>query len=780
MTGILSKEFSRTTFLKGGGALVVGFSLAGAAVGAKAAKAAYDPDKTRVDSWLTVNADNTITVKTSPIELGQGITTGVLMIAAEELDVSMKQIRHSGWDSDILVNSGPTGGSTGIQYSVGPPVRAAAVTAKQALLDLASTSLGVPKGSLTVKDGVVSGGGRSITYGALVGGKLLNVTMPASYNMHLAGGLGGGMGLAPGQSPAKPVASYSLVGTRAPRVDLPDKITGKYTYIHNVKVPGMVHGRLVRPRGQGAFGSGAKILSVDEGSIRNIPGARVVRKGDFIGVVAEREYDAIQAAGQLKVKWQENATLPSTGNLWKQMREQDSAGKAVARNQLNQGNVDPAFNAAAKTVSATYAYAYNGRMPIGPHAAVADVKPERTTIFSNTQGIIGMVPAIAGFLGIPQSKVRAIFYEGASTFGSAQMTDVPMAAALMSQMIGKPVRVQLMRWDEHGWDNYGPGMLMDMRGGVDSSGKIVAYEYTVLSQPGQTASLAGFGFAGGNPELTQELTGTPMPTAQGTVNASLPNTGPMYDIANKRVGSKTMPVFDGYIRTGALRDPSSPQTAFASEQLIDELAYAAGLDPIEFRRRNINPSSAEGERWLTAMNAAVTAAKWQPRVANSVKQTGNVVKGRGFAFSRHGTAAYPAMVVEIAVNKKSGKITVEHAYLGMDAGLVINPDLVENQNSGAAVQGISRALHEQVVFNRKQVTSVDWVSYPILRFQDAPKITHALVQRPDKLPLGTGEPMHSPTAAAIANAFFDATGVRIREAPMTPARVRAVLKAAGK
>jgi CO/xanthine dehydrogenase Mo-binding subunit len=241
-----------------------------------------------------------------------------------------------------------------------------------------------------------------------------------------------------------------------------------------------------------------------------------------------------------------------------------------------------------------------------------------------------------------------------------------------------------------------------------------------------------------------------------------------------------MPVFDGYIRTGALRDPSSPQTAFASEQLIDELAYAAGLDPIEFRRRNINPASAEGERWLTAMNAAVTAAKWQPRVANSVKQTGNVVKGRGFAFSRHGTAAYPAMVVEIAVNKKSGKITVEHAYLGMDAGLVINPDLVENQNSGAAVQGISRALHEQVVFNRKQVTSVDWVSYPILRFQDAPKITHALVQRPDKLPLGTGEPMHSPTAAAIANAFFDATGVRIREAPMTPARVRAVLKAAGK
>jgi CO/xanthine dehydrogenase Mo-binding subunit len=774
----MNKEFSRRTLLKGGGALIVGFSLAGAGLGAKAAKAAYDPDKTAVDSWLTINADNTVTLKTSPIELGQGLTTGVLMIAAEELDVAMSQIRHSGWDSDILVNSGPTGGSTAIQYSVGPPVRAAAATARGALLDLAATSLAVPRASLTVKDGVVSGGGRSVTYGELVGGKLLNVRMPASFNMAAVGGLGGGTGLAPGQSPAKPVGDYRLIGTRAPRVELPDKITGKYTYVHNVKVPGMLHGRVVRPRGQGPFGTGAKIVSVDESSIKSIPGVRVVRRGDFLGVVAEHEYDAIRAAAQLKVKWQEIPTLPSSGNYWKQLREHDSSGKAVHRDQLSQGNVQAALSTAAKTVSATYKFAYNGRMPIGPHAAVADVKPDRTTIFSNTQSVVGMVPAIASFLGIHPSKVRSIFYEGASTFGSAQMTDVPLAAALMSQTVGKPVRVQLMRTDEHGWDNYGPAQLMDMRGGIDANGKIVAYEYTLLSQTGQTASIAAFGFAGGNPELTQELMGTPLLAVQGTASASLVNTGPMYDIANKRVGAKTMPVFEGYLRTGALRDPQSPQTAFATEQLVDELAYAAGLDPIAFRRLNINPAGAESERWLTAMNAAVKAANWQPRVANSLKQTGNVVKGRGFAFSRHGTAAYPAMIVEIAVNKQTGKITVEHAYLGMDAGLVVNPGLVENQNSGAAIQGISRALTEQVTFNRKQVTSVDWVTYPILRFKDAPKVTHALVQRTDKLPLGAGEPMHSPAGAAIANAFFDATGVRIREAPMTPVRVRSVLKAA--
>jgi len=774
MSELLKKDFSRRSFVKGGGALVVGFSIFGAGLGAKVARAA-DADKNAIDSWLSINADNTVTLKTSPIETGNGVTTGLLMVAAEELDVAMAQIRHSGWDSDILVNSGPTGGSTAIQYSAGPPVRAAAAAAKQALLDLATAKLGVAKSSLTVKDGVVSGGGRTVTYGELVGGKVLNVSMPATFNMQAVGSLGGGTGLAPGQSPAKPVGDYRLVTTRVPRVDLPDKITGRYTYVHNVRVPGMLHGRVVRPHGQGPFGTGAKIVSIDESSIKKIPNVQVVRKGDFLGVVATREYDAIQAAAQLKVKWEQPPLFPSTGNLWKQMREQDSAGKAVARDQLSQGNVESALKSAAKTVSASYTFHYNGRVPIGPHAAVADVTPERTTIYSNSQGVLGMVPAVAGVLGIAQSKVRSLFYEGASTFGSAQMTDVPLAAAVLSQAVGKPVRVQLMRWDEHGWDNYGPAQLMDMRGGVDASGKIVAYEHVVLAQPGQTASLAAFGLAGGNPDLTQELMGAPLAASQGFFSANLPNTGPMYDVANKHVGSKTVPIMEGYLRTGALRDPLGPQTSFASEQLIDELAYAAGLDPIEFRRRNITD-----ERWLTAMNAAVRAANWQPRVANSVKQTGNVVKGRGFSFGRHGTAAYAAGVAEIEVNRKTGKITVRHLYLGMDAGLAVNPGLVENQMSGAAIQGTSRALHEEVTFNKTNVTSTDWVTYPILRFKDAPKVTLALVQRPDLLPLGAGEPMHTPPAAAIANAFFDATGVRIREAPMTPARVRAVLAAAGK
>jgi nicotinate dehydrogenase subunit B len=759
MTGFLhEQELSRKTFLKGGGALVVGFSLAGAAFGASAARATYEPDKGQVDAWLTINPDTTAVLKTSHIELGNGLTTGLLQIMAEELDLSIDQVRHSPWDSNVLVDSGLNGGSTAIQKSAGPPLRAAAASARQSLLGLASKQLGVPVSQLSVAEGVVSGGGKTVTYGQLVGGKLLNTPLVAPT-------------LDPGQGISKPVAQYKLVGTRVPRVDIPAKITGEYTYVHNVRVPGMMHGRVVRPRGQAAYGTGAKIASVDESSIRHLANVQVVRDGDFIGVVAPHEYDAIQAAAQLKVKWDIPPALPSSGDLVKQMRAQDSAGKAPALLQTNEGNVDAALKSASKTVSASYLYHYNGRMPIGPCCAVADVTPSGVTIYSNSQAVEVVVPTIAAEIGVDPAKVRSLFYEGASSFGATQSLDVARAAAVMSQKIGKPVRVQLMRWDEHGWDNYGQAHLIDMRGGVDANGKIVAYEHMAIGQPG-SSQFNGLGTA---PDLTTELRNAPYKYPKpGAFSANLPNTGPMYDIANRRIGSKTLPLMDGYLRVGALRDPQGPQTSFASEQLIDELAHAAGMDPVEFRRKNISD-----DRWLTALNAAVSAAGWKPRAANSIKQTGNVVTGRGIGFGRHGTAAYAAAVVEVEVNKRTGKITAKRMFLGMDAGLSINPGLVENQMSGAAIQGLSRALWEEVGFTKKQVTALDWVSYPILRFKDHPAVTLALVQRTDKLPLGTGEPMTTPIAPAVANAFFDATGVRIREAPMTPARVRATLRAAG-
>jgi nicotinate dehydrogenase subunit B len=762
MTEMLKKEFSRKTFLRGSGALVIGFSLAGAGLAGKASAAGptaagYMPDATQVDSWLTIGADNTVTVKTSQIEVGQGVTTGLLMLAAEELDVSLAQMRYSPSDTWAVVNSGSTGGSTGIQSSGGPKLRAAAALAKQTLLSLASKSLGVPVSSLSVSNGVVSGGGKSISYGELVGGKLLSTKMsPATLN--------------PGQSPAKPVAQYGLVTNRMPRIDIPDKVTGRYTYVHNIRVPGMVHGRVVRPRGQGAFGTGSKILAVDESSIKKIPNVQIVRKGDFLGVVADREYDAIQAAAQLKVTWQDDPILPSSGNLWQRMREQDAAGLTRTDVPLNIGNVEAGLKASAKTISATYHYGNGGRAVIGPSCAVADVKPDSAVIFTNVQAIHNTGIAVAKMLDLPPAQVRVLRYEGASSFGSAQFLAAAQAAALMSQTIGKPVRVQFMRWDEHGWDNFQAAQMTDMRGGIDGNGKIVAYDYTVFAQPYSTD-----GFSNSPTLVEEQLRGTPA-AVNGLAKANDPSAGEAYDVANKRWTGKTMPVLKGYFRTGSLRSGGEGQlAAFAAEQFVDELAYAAGMDPIEFRRNNITD-----ERWLTAMNAVASAAKWTPRVAASNLSSANVVTGRGYGAGRHGSAGYSTAIAEIEVNKKTGKITVTHLYNAADHGLVVNPEGVENQMVGASIMGVSRALHEEVLFSKTRVTGLDWVTYPILRFKDAPTLTNVVLQRPDKLPLGAGEGPITPVPAAIANAFFDATGVRIRHAPMTPARVRAVLGAAGK
>jgi CO/xanthine dehydrogenase Mo-binding subunit len=757
MTGFLhEKELSRKSFLKGGGALVVGFSILGSGLAAKASAAkaqptGYLPDPAQVDSWISVLADNTVVFKTSQIECGNGVTTGLCQLVAEEMNLPASSVSHVLWDSWNMVNSGSTGGSTGIQSSAGPPLRSAAATAMQALLSMASSNLGVPVGSLSVANGVVSGGGKTVTYGQLVAGKLFNAKV-ATANLN------------PGQGVSKPVGQYKVIGTPVPRVDLPAKVAGTYTYVHNVRVPGMLHGRVVRPRGQGPFGTGAPILSVDEKSISHLPGARVVRQGDFLGVIAPREYDAIQAASQLKVTWKESSILPTPGGLYKQMRAQDAAGLAKAVFTVNNGNIDAGMAAAAKTVSQTYTYQNGSRAVIGPACAVADVKASSAVVWSSTQNVPGLVTSVAGMLNIPAQNVRVFYYEGSSSFGSAQSSsDTPKAAALMSQLAGAPVRLQLMRWDEHGWDNYQSAMIMDVRGGVDGGGKLTAYDYTLTSAPYSTVI-----------DLTSELTGSPYPTTMTGARADDPSTNVMYYSPNKRVTGKTLPVYNGYFRAGSLRSGGEGQlSAFGAESFIDELASAAGMDPIEFRRKNV-----ADDRWLGVLNAAAAAANWKPRVANSVKQTGDVVVGRGYGSGTHGTAAYAGAVVEIEVNKKTGKIRATHIYNAMDAGLAVNPSGIENQMSGGSIFGLSRIL-EQVNFNKSRVTSLDWVTYPILRFRDAPQVTNVIVSRPDQLPLGTGEPTVCPVPAAVANAFFDATGVRIRTGPFTPAVVRATLRAAG-
>ena len=471
MTGFLhEKEFSRKNFLKGGGALIVGFSLSGAALAGKA-QAADSPyasngpfDQFQIDSWVTINADNTASIKTGGILQGTGSDTGLLMIAGEELNMEMSQLEFVLADTNVTPNTGKHSASNTIK-NAGPGVRAAAASAAQALLGLASTRLGVPTGQLSVSKGVVSGAGKSVTYGELLGGKLFNVAMPGSWNMNPAtpnGGFSGG--IAPGQAPAKPVSQYTLVGTRVPRIDVPGIVTGTSVYIQNIRIPGMQHGRIVRPRGQALFGSGLPIVSIDESSIKHIPGAQIVRKGDFLGVVAPHEYDAIQAAAQLKVKWADPpAALSSSGDEFQGLRALDSAGKTIMTRvdlggvAFTAGDVDAALASAAHVVGGTFGWPTNIHTPIGPQCAVADVTPQGARIFSGTQGAYQTRPQVALVLGIPESQIRITAVAMGGCFGDGvQYFDVAQAAALMSQAVGAPVRVQLMRWDEIGWGQTSP------------------------------------------------------------------------------------------------------------------------------------------------------------------------------------------------------------------------------------------------------------------------------------------------------------------------------------
>ena len=780
MTGLLhEKELSRRTFVKGGGALIVSFSLAG--VAAKAAKAADSPyasnapyDQYQVDSWITINDDNTASIKSGAISQGTGSITGILQIAAEELGMDFGQVVHVKSDTNVTPETGTKAASNTIT-NAGPGVRAAAAWARQTLVGLAATQLGVPASQLTVNKGVVSGAGKSVTYGQLLAGKLFNVRMPDSYDMTARGT---GVfdftgGIQPGVAPAKPVSQYTLVGTRVPSIEIPPIVTGTATYIHNVRIPGMIHGRVVLPRGQFVSGFGAPVTSVDETSISHIAGARVVRKGDFVGVVAPHEYDAIQAAAQLKVKWADAPTvLPGGGNELQAMRALDRAGKTVAgvHDLLfaapNTGNVDTALASAAHSVSETYFWPTNSHTPIGPNCAVADVTPQGAHIFAGTQGVYKTRDAVAQMIGLPVNRIRVTTFDMGGTYGESQYDEAAQAAALMSQLVGVPVRVQLMRWDEIGWDNTAPGTVMDIRAGVDPKGNLVALDYSHIY-----------------PDYMDTTTKWPVQLANGVKQTEAPSghfwPGPMYNVPNTRYVVKTIPLQGNWIKADWMRAGSSPHATFAAEQVIDDLARTAGIDTVAFRRQNVTQGPMK-DLLLAVLDAVTRAAGWTPQVGLPKPAAGDVVTGRGIAWSNvYGSTIQVAAVADITVNKKTGKITPKHIYVAMSSGMSVNPGLVENQLVGGVTQITSRVLVEQMRFSKTNVVSSDFVSYPILRFKDAPLVTPIVVQRMDLEPQAVGEPTTIAAPAAVANAFFDATGVRMRHAPLTPARVRAALRAAG-
>ena len=736
--------FPRRDLLKAGGALLIGFAIRGTArtqtpEGVAMVTGPDQPDPNRLDTWIAINADNTATIFIGFVELGQGCTTALLQMAAEELDLSMSQVKSIRLESHTMPNQGGTVASASVARG-GPRIRSAAAEARQALLKMASQKLDMPVDQLTVSEGVVSVANnprKSVTYGQLVGGKPFNLPYT-------------------GAAPPKPFRDYKVVGQRIPRLDIPEKAAGKYVHMQHVRVPGMLHGRVVRPAGQGAYGDGARVLSVDEASIAGIPDARVIRKRDFVGIVAPNEWDAVRAARQLRVTWDRPAALTGTAGVFQQMR----AAKTTDRIVLDNGDVDKAFASSAHLISQTYRGPYQAHAPFGPNCALADVKSDSALVMCSTQNIYETRRKVSQVLGLAVEKIGVRYFEGSGTYGRSCYDDAAQAAAILSQAAGQPVRVQFMRWDEHGWGNFGPAHVGEIRVGIDAAGKITAYEYH------------GWQHHWNATETSQQLAiGTlaaesPGPGSQQVSNFNL---GAMYAIPNLRLVNHRV---DGsrFLKGSNLRSPLDVSFSFAQEQTIDELAFLAGLDPYEFRRRNI-----KDENWLGVLDAVARAANWTPRQRERKQDGARIAAGRGIALGTH-TSSYAAAVADVEVDRETGKVVARHLFGAIDAGLCVNPGCLENQISGMLVQAASRILKEEVTFSSTNVTSLDWDSYPILRFEECPAVTPIVVQHLDQKPSGGGEELMGPAAAAIANALFDATGLRLREYPLTPARVLPALQ----
>jgi CO/xanthine dehydrogenase Mo-binding subunit len=764
---LTENEVSRKAFLKGGGAVVVGLTAAGSAQAinhpsspnpAHTGAVAGPPSTANIDTWLEITPDNKVKVFAGWADLGQGTPSAALQIVAEELDLSIGQLTYAELDTNTSVSAGTFGsGSTRSALgTTGNALRPAAAAARKLLLARASAQLGVPVGQLSVKNGVVSGGGKSVTYGELYGGKLFDATIAS-------------------QSPVvKPTSEFKLIGKNVPRVDIPGIVSGKAVFAHNVRIPGMLHGRIVRPRGQGGLSTGAKIVSVDASSIKNLPNVQIVRYGDFLGVVAPLEFTAIQAAAQLKVKWDDTPSLPSSGNLVKAMRDPSNwLNDAVT---TNSGNVGAGLAGAATTVERSFFVPYQGHSAMGPNAAVADIKPNSGLVIGTSQAPYSTRTLVfnalrqvdpANFPAGAATNIRCRIFPGSGCYGHSEYDDVNVAAALMSYKVGKPVRVQFMRWDEQGWQQHGPAHVIDLRAGIDSAGKIVGYDATAFLH-GWTQSV----------ETSAELAGVALPTNPPTANGGAPGLGGAYNLPNRRIITKRVNGYKGFLKGTYLRAPQEPQTFFAGESLVDDLAVAAKMDPIAFRKLNI-ATGATGPRWSGVLDEVAKVAKWQPKVSGSNVGRGDVVKGRGVAIGGF-AGTFVAVVADVNVNKKTGKIAVDHLYAVQDNGLSANPEYIRNQMIGCLVQGCSRALYEEVKFNKVRVQSLDWVSYPVLRFKDSPNVTVVNLPNPNEAPGGAGEPSTVPVPAAIGNAVFDATGVRMARFPFTPGYVKGALKAAGK
>jgi nicotinate dehydrogenase subunit B len=756
-------ELTRRGFLKASGGLVISFSLLG---NAEALIAASDergpfaaPPAGQLYAWLAVHPDNRATLFTGKVDTGTGTQTALAQIAAEELDFPVERLDVVMGTTTETVDQGPSYGSLAIRMA-GPQIRHAAAAGRAVLLDLAAQHFKVPAARLIAREGIIEVSGvsdRRITYGELVDGRRLNFAIGATGEQF-------DMKVAP-RARTKDPHSYTVVGRSVPRKDIPAKVTGAFSYVQDLRVPGMLHGRVVRP-----YGIGAHLREVDESGLSSIPGfVRTVRRDDFLGVVAETEWAAIQAAARLgstlqpsgpdaaQAKWSAWNGLPEMDQIWETVRQASGRDIVVA----NHGAVDAALARAARTLKATYRTPYQMHGSIGPSCAVADVKADRAILWSGTQMPHETRRDIAKVLGMPLEHLELRWCEASGGYGRNGLDHVVADAAIMSQIIGRPVRVQWMRWDEHGWEPKGPPIVQDLSGGLDARGRVVAWRHHVwVPTLGDTHLIAAALI--GNPAVCGE-TGLGDPSI--TYEYTFPNADVMGHCEG-RVG----------LLTAWLRSPGQFETTFAMESFIDELAAAAHQDPLHFRTSHVKDPRA-----LAVLKAAADRYGWKSRPAAVGPGTpkGQVARGRGIAWvNRDG--ARVATIADVSVDPRRGAIRVERVVVAHDCGLVVNPDGLRNQVEGNVIQSLSRTLHEEVSFDRAHVTSRDWAGYPILRFEEIPdSIEVVLVNNSPQYPsLGAGEPSTCPTAAVIGNAVFDAIGVRLRQTPFRPERVHTAMQTA--
>ncbi len=736
----------RRRVLVGSGALIVSFSLAGAFAqdhtAPPPAPASNPPGSLKIspylDSWIRIDADGAITVFTGKAELGQGFKTAFQQIAAEELDVPFESLKVITADTGLTANEGFTAGSHSTQDS-GTAIQHAASQARALLVAEAARRLNLQAENLETENGaVIAPDGRRLGYGELVAANMLHVKAQST-------------------SQLKDPATFKVMGRSVPRVDIPAKVTGGEAYVQDMRPPGMVHARVIRPPSYGA-----QLIGCDASSVEKMPGViKVVRDGNFLAVVATKEFQSIKAMNALSAaaRWQENAHLPNQDDLASMVTALPSHDSTIFQRS------DPSA-IGERTIEATYTRPYQSHGSIGPSCAVAHFVDGKMTVWSHTQGVYPDRQAIAQMLRMPLEAVRVIQVEGSGCYGHNGADDAAADAALIARAVpDTPVRVQWMREQEHAWEPFGPAMVTRLKASLDGNGKIADWNFEVWSnthsmRPGGAGSLlAAQHMAQSFPVPPAKP--LPLPEGGGDRNAI-----PIYTFPNAHVVHHFLP--DMPLRISAMRALGAYHNVFSIESFMDELAGLAGADPIEFRLKHL-----DDPRGREVIAKAAEGFGWRR------DQKPPRDHGFGFAFARYkNLAAYCAVASEVEINRETGRARLVRAVAAVDSGQVVNPDGLTNQIEGAIVQSMSWTLYESVTFDDKRITSIDWQTYPILRFDAVPdRIDVHIINRPGQPFLGSGETGQGPAAASIANAIAHATGRRLRNLPLTRKRIKDAIDA---